>query len=111
MEENEMLTEENPSGKNPWYPDPYAQTIELADGETLSGHAALNTTEDDLWVWVDEAISMGKACLIFEDPIKTKIITSHTTETETLIFKGYTRLNTVRTDATGKVSIRMKKGE
>lgn len=111
MEEKEVMEEVTPSEHNPWYPDPYVQTIEFADGETLHGHAALNTSEDDLWVWIDEAISMGKACLIFEDQTKTQIIISHTTEMETLTFEGYTRLNTIRTDAAGKVSVRMKKGE
>lgn len=94
--------------------DPYdipipVQKVELADGTTLKGHAALNSVTDDLWISLDSETSMAEAFNIFSDANKTKVIICYISNSETLEWFGYTNMNLIQQNKDKTISIRMQK--
>lgn len=96
--------------KDPWAMPEFTNTVVLADGTTLQGHATLYDAAEELWVSLDGPISFDEAFTIFNDPEKTKEITSNTSILTTEKFYGYTRLTLIKQDGR-KLTLRMKPGK
>ncbi len=89
------------------------QHIVLADGSSYKGQAARNDSYNELWVWVEagEGIDMAHLFPVFNDPEKTARIESWILDDrEPTVYEGYTRMNVIKMDAAGKVSIRLMPG-
>lgn len=87
--------------------------IVLADGTSYKGQAARNNEQNELWVWIDsgEGIDMAHLFPVFNDPEKTSRIENWILDVkEPTVYEGYTRMNVIKVDITGKVSIRLVPG-
>ena len=92
-------------------PLPYHKTIELADDTVIDGYAMQSTLfSDNLWVYPERTdYSYMDVALLFSDPNKTSIIRVHMSETETVIYTGYTRVSSINQDGDNKYTICLAK--
>lgn len=90
-----------------WMPDPFQQTVTLADGTVLNGSAGLSESENHLWIWLDEGVSMNQALSIFMDTEKTATIRADTSPTDYRIYEGYTAIGQIRMDGK-RITIQMR---
>lgn len=84
--------------------------VVLADGSSYPGQAALNYENNDLWVWIEpkEGLDMVTLFPIFSNPEKTSRIESWILdEKEPTVFEGYTKMNVIKADRKGTISIRL----
>lgn len=85
------------SGEKPWWmPDPFQQTVTLADGTVLNGKAARTTEGDELWVWLEPGTSFEEAFGHFINPEKTATITTQLSKIEQFTYHGYTKLDQLK---------------
>ena len=87
-------------------------TVYLADGTKLKGSAALNSDNNDLWVWInpESGKTMAELFALFNDPSKTSIIKTTHLDTDTpIVYEGFTRMNVIKMDYSDQVSVRMIK--
>ena len=87
----------------------FTRSVTLGDDTVLNGSAGLNTSADELWVWLDDDTDMQTAFQLFYDPSKTSRIRADLTGAIFETFTGYTKLALIRED-NGKITIRMKRG-
>ena len=100
-------TESTPKLKDPWEMPEFVNSVVLADGTELKGHATLYEEAEELWVKLDEYKDMQEVYFLFSDTTKTSKIISHTSILRTDEFYGYTRLTMIKQE-TKSVTVRMK---
>ena len=108
QELNEELNEEEPKLTDPWHLPVFTNTIDLADGTTVKGHATLNADDDELWVTLDQGTDLTTAFGLFNNKKNTQMIVSHNSILSTITHIGYTKMILIREDA-GRVKVLLKK--
>ena len=94
---------------NPYLPDPYVKHFVMADGTEMNGNIGETKINGDLWIWPSDSMTFAEAAVIFGDPNKTRAITMYYSDLETAQYDGYTKLDLIKEDSPGKMSIRMNK--
>ena len=91
-------------------PEPFTQTIVLADGTELLGSGGETFDGGDLWLWLDEECSYSRASELFENhPDRTSRITLNISKIDTRVYDRYTVLTSVQKRSDGKMSIRLNR--
>ena len=92
-----------------YLPAPFTPTVVLNDGAELKAYGSLDTTTNELWIWTNEEMDFVTAVMLFSDAEKTSHIVINSSPLDTDEYDGYTRLNTIKTDSSNRISVRLTK--
>lgn len=88
-----MEATNNPSARE------FARTITFKDGTVLHGDGAINSTTDELWLWVsDQEYNISEIALLCANPEKTAEIRIDYSMISHIDAVGYTVLTSVQRD-------------
>lgn len=107
-QEEEEIVAEIPSD---WaYPKIYQMTVELHDGTIIDGFAQKSPFGNEIYIYPSRTdYTYVEIASIFSDPEKTRTIQSHMSESETVVYSGYTLLGSITVDNFGKFTITLRK--
>lgn len=92
------------------YPKVYQRTVELNDGTVLNGRAIRSPYLPELYVHPEGTEhTYVELATLFGNPEKTQRIYNHSSESETVIYTGYTQLGSITMDNDGLYTITMRK--
>ena len=92
-------------------PDTSKARIRLLDGTAVQGRASIDSSGDNLWVWIDASSELNLMAIagLFMDPTKTSTLVYINPIGTEISYSGYSRMAGINIEKDGGFTICMKK--